>query len=254
MPTYNVHPFRLAVPDSVLDDLRQRLSRTRLPDEPPLEPWSTGTSVAYLSELLDYWRDGFDWRAQEAKLNAFRQFTRAPRGHRPALHPRARQGAQADAAAAVARLAGLGARVPQGAADADRSGALRRRPRGRVHGGGALAARLRVLVQAGPAPLQPGGDRRGLRRADDRRAGLRALRRAGRRLGRLRVLAAGLRVPATADRHPPEPARHPARAEDGRRSDPRGEGLPGPAQLLAEGGDRLPVDPGNQAHHARLTA
>ena len=75
MPTYNVRPFRLAVPDSVLDDLRQRLSRTRLPDEPPLEPWSTGTSVTYLSRLLDYWRDGFDWRAQEARLNAFRHFT-----------------------------------------------------------------------------------------------------------------------------------------------------------------------------------
>ncbi len=75
MPTYNVRPFRLAVPDSVLDDLRQRLSRTRLPDEPPLEPWSTGTSVTYLSRLLDYWRDGFDWRAQEARLNAFHHFT-----------------------------------------------------------------------------------------------------------------------------------------------------------------------------------
>ena len=75
MSTYNVRPFRVAVPDAVLEDLRQRLARTRLPDEPPLEPWSTGTSVAYLSQLLDYWRDGFDWRAQEAKLNAFRHFT-----------------------------------------------------------------------------------------------------------------------------------------------------------------------------------
>lgn len=68
-------PFRLHVPDAVLEDLRQRLARTRLPDEPPLEPWSTGTSVAYLKGLLDYWRDGFDWRAQEAMLNGFRQFT-----------------------------------------------------------------------------------------------------------------------------------------------------------------------------------
>ena len=75
MPAYDLRPFRLAVPESVLEDLRERLSRTRLPDEPPLEPWSTGTSVAYLKQLLDYWRDGFDWRAQEAKLNAFRQFT-----------------------------------------------------------------------------------------------------------------------------------------------------------------------------------
>jgi microsomal epoxide hydrolase len=63
------------VPDAVLSDLRERLARTRLPDEPPVAPWSTGTSVAYLRGLLDYWREGFDWRAQEAKLNAFRQFT-----------------------------------------------------------------------------------------------------------------------------------------------------------------------------------
>ncbi len=75
MPAYDIRLFRLEVPASVLDDLQQRLSRTRLPDEPPLEPWSTGTSVGYLERLLDYWRDGFDWRAQETKLNAFRQFT-----------------------------------------------------------------------------------------------------------------------------------------------------------------------------------
>lgn len=68
-------PFRVAVPEAALTDLGERLARTRLPDEPPLEPWSTGTSVAYLASLLDYWRDGFDWRVQEAKLNAFRQFT-----------------------------------------------------------------------------------------------------------------------------------------------------------------------------------
>jgi pimeloyl-ACP methyl ester carboxylesterase len=67
-------PFRVSVPDAVLADLKDRLAQTRWPDEPPLEPWSTGTSVSYLKELVEYWRDGFDWRAQEGKLNAFRQF------------------------------------------------------------------------------------------------------------------------------------------------------------------------------------
>ncbi len=68
-------PFRLAVPEAALADLRERLARTRWPDEPPLEPWSTGTGLAYMQELVEYWRTRFDWRAQEARLNAFEQFT-----------------------------------------------------------------------------------------------------------------------------------------------------------------------------------
>jgi microsomal epoxide hydrolase len=68
-------PFELQVPDEALRDLHARLARTRFPDEPPLAPWSTGTSVGYMRELVAYWRERFDWRAQEARLNAFRQFT-----------------------------------------------------------------------------------------------------------------------------------------------------------------------------------
>ena len=68
-------PFRLAVPDADLADLKERLGRVRWPDEPPLEAWSTGSSLAYMKGLVEYWRDGFDWRAAEAKLNAFPQFT-----------------------------------------------------------------------------------------------------------------------------------------------------------------------------------
>jgi pimeloyl-ACP methyl ester carboxylesterase len=67
-------PFRLHIPQATLEDLRERLARVRWPEEPPLEPWSTGTSVAYMRELVDYWRDRFDWRAQEAALNRFRHF------------------------------------------------------------------------------------------------------------------------------------------------------------------------------------
>ncbi len=68
-------PFQLYVPDSAVYDLTERLSRTRLPDEPPMsEPWSTGASLAFMQRLIDYWRNGFDWRAQEAMLNSFRQF------------------------------------------------------------------------------------------------------------------------------------------------------------------------------------
>ncbi len=73
-------PFQVQIPDSAIADLRERLARTRFPDEPPLEPWSTGTSLAYLKELLAYWQSDFDWRAQEARLNRFRQYTLPMRG------------------------------------------------------------------------------------------------------------------------------------------------------------------------------
>jgi microsomal epoxide hydrolase len=75
MTAHAPRPFKLLIPDAAIADLRERLARTRWPDEPPLEPWSTGTSVAYLRGLAEYWRSGFDWRTWEAKLNAFPQFT-----------------------------------------------------------------------------------------------------------------------------------------------------------------------------------
>ncbi|MBV8913252.1 MAG: epoxide hydrolase [Acetobacteraceae bacterium] len=68
-------PFTFAVADSALVDLRDRLARTRLPDQAPGDSWAYGTSVDYLRALLDHWREGFDWRAQETALNAFPQFT-----------------------------------------------------------------------------------------------------------------------------------------------------------------------------------
>ncbi|BCM83959.1 epoxide hydrolase family protein [Methylobacterium indicum] len=66
-------PFTTHVPDAALADLRERLARTRLPDQAPEAPWTYGTDVTYLADLIAYWRDGFDWRAQEAALNAFPQ-------------------------------------------------------------------------------------------------------------------------------------------------------------------------------------
>jgi len=73
-------PFRLEVPEAALADLRERLDRTRFPDEPPLEPWSTGTSLAYLKEIVSYWRTRFDWRAQEARINRWPQYKVAMHG------------------------------------------------------------------------------------------------------------------------------------------------------------------------------
>jgi microsomal epoxide hydrolase len=67
-------PFRIDVPDVVLNDLRERLARTRLPDQIDGAGWEYGTELGYLRELVAYWRDKFDWRAQEAALNRFAQF------------------------------------------------------------------------------------------------------------------------------------------------------------------------------------
>lgn len=72
-----IRPFRIAVPQAQLDDLRDRLARVRWPDELTGVGWSRGVPAGYLRELAGYWRDGFDWRAQEAELNAFPQFTTA---------------------------------------------------------------------------------------------------------------------------------------------------------------------------------
>ena len=69
--------FTLNVPDTAIADLRERLARTRFPDQAPGEPWAYGTNVEYLRGLVEYWRTGFDWRAQEARLNAFPQYRAA---------------------------------------------------------------------------------------------------------------------------------------------------------------------------------
>ena len=69
-------PFALRVDEAVLDDLRQRLERVRWPDEPPdAADWKYGTDLTYLKKLVHYWRTEFDWRKQEAALNAFPQYT-----------------------------------------------------------------------------------------------------------------------------------------------------------------------------------
>ena len=70
----DVAPFRIEIADSALADLRQRLSRTRFPDEIPSSGWGYGTDLGYLRDLVSYWRDTYDWRAAEARLNRLPQF------------------------------------------------------------------------------------------------------------------------------------------------------------------------------------
>ncbi|WP_214319148.1 epoxide hydrolase family protein [Nonomuraea sediminis] len=72
-----IQPFHIDVPDADLDDLRDRLRRTRFTGElpPGQDPWEYGVPVDYVRDLVEHWRDGFDWRAVEARLNAYPQFT-----------------------------------------------------------------------------------------------------------------------------------------------------------------------------------
>jgi pimeloyl-ACP methyl ester carboxylesterase len=70
-----ITPFRSRTPDAVLADLRERLARTRFPDQPQGAGWGYGADLAYVQELCGYWRDRYDWRAAEERFNAFPQFT-----------------------------------------------------------------------------------------------------------------------------------------------------------------------------------
>ena len=70
-----INPFRISVPDADLADLKERLARTRWPEAECVDDWSQGIPLSYTRELADYWANEYDWRAREAALNRFDQFT-----------------------------------------------------------------------------------------------------------------------------------------------------------------------------------
>ncbi|WP_281880150.1 epoxide hydrolase family protein [Nocardia sputorum] len=76
-----ITPFRIDVPQEQLDDLNRRLDATRWPDSAPGVGWAQGIPLDYTRELADYWRNTYDWRAQEARLNSFPQFRTEIDGH-----------------------------------------------------------------------------------------------------------------------------------------------------------------------------
>ena len=226
------------MPDSVLDDLRQRLSRTRLPDEPPQEPWSTGTSVTYLKGLLDYWRDGFDWRAQEAKVNAFHQFTVPLAGID--LHFIHEQGKGPKPMPLLLSHGWPGSviefhKVLPMLTDPARFGAD-------------PADAFTVVAPSLPGyvfSFKPGQKRFSLEQIAEVFAelmtsvlGYQRFGAQGGDWGGFVSSRLGLCISPAHDRHPPQSAGRPPRPEDGGRPDARREDLPGPAELLAERGDR----------------
>ncbi|SPL89680.1 Epoxide hydrolase [[Actinomadura] parvosata subsp. kistnae] len=70
-----IHPFRIEIPQQDLDDLHDRLARTRWQPQLPGTGWERGVPAGYLKDLAEYWRTGYDWRAHEARLNALPHFT-----------------------------------------------------------------------------------------------------------------------------------------------------------------------------------
>lgn len=78
----HIAPFRIEIPQADLDDLQERLARTRWPDELPGAGWDYGIPLEYVKDLAGYWRSGYDWRFHERKLNEFPQFTTTIDGQR----------------------------------------------------------------------------------------------------------------------------------------------------------------------------
>lgn len=88
-----IEPFTVHVDDEVLADLRARIRNTRWPGDSPGDPWAQGTDLGYLRRLLDYWADGFDWRARERDLNRYHHFrARLDNVNVHFVHERARRG------------------------------------------------------------------------------------------------------------------------------------------------------------------
>src|SRR5919204_3955781 len=88
----DIRPHRIEISQTQLDDLHERLARTRWPDELPGVGWSRGAPLDYLKALAEYWRSEYDWREQEARLNEFPQFTTEVDGQNiHFLHVRSRE-------------------------------------------------------------------------------------------------------------------------------------------------------------------
>jgi hypothetical protein len=82
MSDHEILPYRIEIPQADLDDLQERLARVRWPDELPGAGWTYGVPLGYVRELVEHWRGGYDWRVQEARINAHPQFVTTIDGQR----------------------------------------------------------------------------------------------------------------------------------------------------------------------------
>ena len=184
-PSPLIRPFTVAIPDSEIDDLRQRLARTRWPDAETVSDWSQGVRVENARALVDYWQHQYDWRRFERELNGFPQFVTEIDGldiH--FIHVRS---ANANAmplilthgwpGSIVEFLHLIGPLTDPEAYGGDVGGLVRRRH--------PVAAGVRVLGQADRGGVERDADRERVGGADGA-SRLRQVGRPGRRLGRRR--------------------------------------------------------------------
>src|SRR5262249_49166026 len=70
-----IRPFQAHIPNSILHDLKRRLAAARWPDQLPGTTWEYGVDIKKVCEVTDYWQTHYNWRAQEARINRFHQYT-----------------------------------------------------------------------------------------------------------------------------------------------------------------------------------
>ena len=218
-----IEPFTIDIPEADLVDLRERLARTRFSQQLPDAGWDYGTERGYLEELVAVLARRVRLATRRGALNSFEHFLTEIDGTRVHFLPRAVPGAGRVAAHRHPRVARLDRRVPRRDRPAVGPAGARGRPRRRVPRRVPVDPRLRLLRTHHRAGMGPAPDRRGVGHAHGRPR-LRALRRAGRRLGLDDLDPAGPRRSRASGRRAPQHDRGPAarrprlRAPAGRRA------------------------------------
>ena len=113
VPSALVRPFTVAIPDAEVDDLKQRLARTRWPAAETVDDWSQGVRLDHAKSLVDYWAREYDWRRFESRLNRFPQFLTTIDGLDIHFNPCPIKTSGCDAAHPDAWMARFDRRVPE---------------------------------------------------------------------------------------------------------------------------------------------
>ena len=204
----SLRPFRVSVPQAALDDLRRRIAATQWPEKETVADSSQGVPLATMRELARYWATEYDWRKVEAKLNALAAVRHRDRWAGHSLHSCSLEARQRAAADRHARVAGLDHRAAE-----DHRSARRIPPRTAARAEDAFDVVIPSMPGYGfsgkPTSTGWGPERMGTRLGNaDEAPRLHALRRAGRRLGRVRRRPDGPAGACGIARHPHQHACH----------------------------------------------